>query len=682
MHKLCFILIIVIAISGCTTQPAPKQPETNKKVIPASDMEKIISQLKAKHGESSSFRIERGVEQTANLWRESDGNAQDFAKFCQSQFISGDSAVESLFRKLERSFEIFSGHYHRMDVQLKEPIQLTGPEPDPVDMLLGSYDASAHLDNDLFSNKIAFITALNFPVYTLKEKTEKGAGWSRKEWAYARMGDRFTSRVPAEIVQNISKTLTTADAYISDYNIYLGRLIDENGKTFFPENMKLITHWGLRDELKSDYAVENGLKKQQMIYQVMKRIIDQSIPQQVINNREYAWDPAKNKIFKEGKEEVVSPEPDKRYAVLLDNFRALKAKDSYSLNGMTTIDRAFEENMEIPREDVERLFTDFVSSPMVKEVAALISKRLGRPLQPFDIWYNGFKASGTLQEDKLTLLTSAKYPSADAVRKDIPVILDKLGWSPAESRRISSLITVDAARGSGHAWGAAMKNDLAHLRTRIVPGGMDYKGYNIAVHELGHCVEQTITMNDVDYYMLNGVPNTAFTEAIAFLFQKRDLELLGIKNTDPQKENLEALDNFWACYEIMGVSLVDIQVWKWLYSHPESTPAQLKEAVVAIAKEIWNKYYGGILGGSDEPLLAIYSHMIDNPLYLSNYPVGHLIDFQIEQFVADKKMADEVGKMLVQGRIIPQLWMKGAVGREISIVPSIEAAGKALEKLQ
>jgi hypothetical protein len=681
MRNICLILMIVMAMSGCTTQPSQKQTETNLKVIPVSDIEKVIGQLKVKHGESSGFRIESGVRQAANLWRESDGNVKEFEKFCLDYFISGDSAMENLFKKLERSFEIFNGHFHRMDVQLKEPIQLTGPDPDPADMLLGSYDASAHLDDDLFANKIAFMAALNFPAYTLKGKTEKGVVWNRREWAYARMGDRFTSRVPAEIIQKISQTLTAADAYISDYNIFMGRLIADDGKTLFPENMKLISHWGLRDELKSDYASGKGLQKQQMIYQVMKRIVDQSIPQQVINNGECIWDPAKNLIFKEGKEEVVIPEPDKRYAVLLANFQALKAKDSYTLHGMTYIDRAFEENMEIPREDVERLFTEFVSSPVVKEVAALISKRLGRPLQPFDIWYNGFKASGALQEDKLTLLTSAKYPSADAVRQNIPVILNKLGWSTAESGRIASLITVDAARGSGHAWGAAMRNDLAHLRTRIGSDGMDYKGYNIAVHELGHCVEQTITMNDVDFYMLNGVPNTAFTEAIAFLFQKRDLELLGIINNDPQKENLLALDNFWSCYEIMGVSLVDIQVWKWLYSHPDATPAQLKEAVLEAARGIWNKYYGDILGSNDEPLLAIYSHMIDNPLYLSNYPVGHLIDFQIEQFVADKEMADEVVKMLRQGRIIPQLWMKGAVGKEISIVPSLEAAGKALEKL-
>ncbi|MCK7529630.1 MAG: hypothetical protein MZV63_00490 [Marinilabiliales bacterium] len=54
----------------------------------------------------------------------------------------------------------------------------------------------------------------------------------------------------------------------------------------------------------------------------------------------------------------------------------------------------------------------------------------------------------------------------------------------------------------------AMKGAVSHLRTRISDKGMDYKGYNIAVHEFGHNVEQTISLYDVDYYMLSGVPNT------------------------------------------------------------------------------------------------------------------------------------------------------------------------------
>jgi hypothetical protein len=672
----------LIAVSGCSEKQGAVTGGPVKAFIEQTAVEKVIKMLSDSLGEAPKFRIERGVQQVANLWRESDGTVNDFEDFCLGNFVAEEAALENLYRKLERNFEIFNGYFHKMDVLLKEPIQLEGPEIEPVDMMFGSYNAAAHLTDDFFNNKIAFLTALNFPFYSLKEKTENGSGWSRLEWAYARMGDRFTSRVPAEIIQQASKTLTEADAYISDYNIYMGRLVNDKGENLFPEGMKLITHWGLRDELKSNYAGEKGLEKQRMIYDVMKRIIDQSIPQQVINKDECTWNPADNKLFKDGAEVQGNPEPDKRYEVLLGNFHVMKAIDAYNPNFPTYISRAFEEYMEIPQEDVERLFIEFVSSPQVKEVAAFISQRLGRPLEPFDIWYNGFKSRGGIPEEQLTAITSKKYPDPKAFQADLPNILVKLGWPREKALQITSLISVDPSRGAGHAWGAEMRNDIARLRTRIGAGGMDYKGYNIAVHEFGHNVEQTVTMNDVDYYMLQGVPNTAFTEAVAFLFQKRDLELLGMPNADPNKDHMMALDNFWASYEIMGVSLVDMKVWKWMYDNPAATPAELKEAVISAAKEVWNNYYAGILGGKDEPILAIYSHMIDNPLYLSNYPMCHLIDFQIEQQVKGKNLADEFNRMYTQGRLVPQVWMKGAVGQEISIKPTMNAAAEALKALK
>jgi hypothetical protein len=80
---------------------------------------------------------------------------------------------------------------------------------------------------------------------------------------------------------------------------------------------------------------------------------------------------------------------------------------------------------------------------------------------------------------------------------------------------------------------ASMRQMPSHLRTRIAADGMDYKGYNIAIHELGHNVEQTISQHMVDNRFINGIPNTAFTEALAFMFQKRDLRLLGIRQGGP-----------------------------------------------------------------------------------------------------------------------------------------------------
>ena len=672
--------LFIFGLFSCKSNTSGTENMKEKRFISEKSVSEVTKSLLDSIGETQRIRIERGVKQVAQLWQQTDGTNEDFTTFCMENFIADSVQLDVLYKRLEKNFETLSGYFNEIDVTLKEPIQLVGFEESPVDMLFGGYDVRAHMDDDFYANKIAFVTTLNFPFYSLDEKTKLGDTWTRKQWAYARMGDRFTSRIPAQVQQHLSQTLTNADSYISNYNIYMGQLVDAKGEKLFPADMKLITHWGLRDELKSDYADKvNGLKKQQLIYEVMKRIIDQSIPSEVINNGKYTWNPVENKIFDSGKELPSKPENDVRYEVLLQNFKANRQIDAYSPNFPTALSRNFDAAMEIPQKDVENLFKSLLSSQQVKEVAAYIKSRLGRDLQPFDIWYNGFKAKGEISEDELTKITSAKYPTPLAVEKDLPNILIKLGWKSEKARQIASLVQVDASLGAGHAWGAVLRGQKARLRTRIGENGMDYKGYNIAVHEFGHNTEQTITLNDVDYWMLNGVPNNAFTEAVAFMFQKRDLELLGIKNANPDAEAFLALDNFWASYEIMGVALVDIAVWEWMYANPNATPAQLKDAVITEAKKVWNEYYAGILGGKDEPILGIYSHMIDYPLYLSYYPIGHLIDFQVEKQMKGKNMADEMQRMYTQGRIVPQIWMKNGVGQAISVEPTLKAVDEALK---
>jgi hypothetical protein len=99
------------------------------------------------------------------------------------------------------------------------------------------------------------------------------------------------------------------------------------------------------------------------------------------------------------------------------------------------------------------------------------------------------------------------------------------------------------------------------------------------------------------------VPNTAFTEAFAFVFQDRDLELLGLGGKqDKEAQALKALDTFWSTYEIAGVALVDMRVWRWMYAHPQADANQLAEATQAIAREVWNQYYAQALGTKDAPL--------------------------------------------------------------------------------
>ncbi|MBO4621183.1 MAG: hypothetical protein J5635_00770 [Paludibacteraceae bacterium] len=619
-------------------------------------------------------RTERGISQAHALWRAEDGTEDDFQAFVQEHLATTDSARDALFESLSRLMENLNQSSDLLTVELLKPTQLTNAgEPTDIDWIMSGYNPSAHLSDDLFRNKVAFVTILNFPFYTLEEKNTLGKNWTRRQWAEARLGDIFTSRVPADVQANLAQAYANAENYIADYNICMDRLRTEDGRQLFPDGMLLLSHWNLRDELKADYSepltdLDGHLlnEKQEMIYQVMQRIVRQDIPLEVINNAQATWYPYSNRVENAG----ALPENDRRYQRILDIFHAMQQQDRYCPNMPTAIIRNFEGDIEMPAAEVDSLFRVLLASPQVRTVADEIRARLGRELRPYDIWYDGFKARSSMNENLLTAQTRQLYPTPEAYCRQIPTMLQKLGFQPDKATEIAGHIVVEPARGSGHAWPCLGHNEPARLRTRISPAGMDYKGYNIAVHEMGHNVEEVVSLYLMDYYMLHGIPNTGFTEASAFLFQHRDLQLLGYGR---QEQNRDAvLDAFWGMYEIMGVSLVDMQMWQWLYAHPKATAAQLRDATLAIAADVWNAYFEPVLGEKDCILLAIYSHMVNSPMYLPNYPIGHIVQFQLEEAfsgLSDAEWAAEYERCYRLGRLTPDEWMRHAVNGQLSVEP-------------
>lgn len=625
--------------------------------------------------------MDKGVRQAAQLWRAEDGTAEDFVALMTEQYMGQAADRHQLFEKLQTAFEILGGTANSALTQLSFPVILDGPEPTAIDYIFGAYSPSSHFSDDMFQNKVAFITVLNFPNYTLSEKNELGKKWSRQEWAYARMGDIFTTRIPASLMQEASQVYSDSENYIASYNIMMGHLLTEEGERLFPEDMVLLSHWNLRDEIKSNYAdVPHALAKQQIIYKVMERIACQDIPAAVVNNPAYDWMPYSNRVFKEGKEVTLAPEGAVRYAHILNTFHLEEKLDPYSPQLPTGILRNFEGGMEVSAQEIEALFVNLISAPQVKRVAALIKERLGRDLTPYDIWYDGFKSRTSLPEEALTAQTRKMYPTPEAFHADMPRMLQKLGFSKEKAQYLADRIVVEGARGSGHAAGAVSRTEPSRLRTRIGQQGMDYKGYNIAVHEFGHNVEQTLSLYDMDYYTLNGVPNTAFTEALAFVFQKRDLKLLGYPQ---QVDDNATLDIFWGAYEIMGVALVDMYTWRWLYENPTATAEQLRDNVLRIAREVWNTYYEPVLGTHDAPILAIYSHMVNSPMYLPNYPFGHIIEYQLESYFAtlpsDQAFAQAIQRIFTLGTLTPQIWMEQAVGSPVSTDPILAAIDRIVK---
>ena len=655
-------------------------------------MLRLQAELLAKYGEGQKARIRTGLHQVVEFWRPEDGDAAAFEAFARTNFAGDQASLDTMFDRYQRLLEQLDGHMHEIAREFTTQQDLDRGPIRPYDEIFGGYDPSAHVIDDFFQNKLAFIALLNFPLTTLEERINLGPKWTRRQWAEARLAERFSKRIPANVNLAIAQAGSDAANYIASYNIWMYHVLDDKGQRLFPPKMRLLSHWNLRDEIKSDYAdQQNGLAKQRVIQQVMERIVTQSIPQSVVDNPLADWNPFTNEVKPAAKQDseapaksleiTNAPEPDTRYATLLKTYRASRMADPYSPTAPTLIDRRFDEDREIPEDRLKAMLEQVLTSPLVPQVAKLIETRLGRPLEPFDVWYAGFRPGSKYSEEELDAAVAKKYPTPEAYQKDIPNLLVKLGFSPERARYVADHIVVDPARGSGHAMGSQMRSEKSHLRTRVEKTGMNYKGFNIAVHEMGHNVEQTFSLNDVDYTLLQGVPNTAFTEALAFVFQAQDLKLLGLSSPDPKSDAMKTLNDFWGTYEIAGVALVDMAVWHWMYDHPEATPEQLRDATLQIAKDTWNRYYAPVFNKKDVVLLAIYSHMIDSFLYLPDYPIGHLIAFQIE---AQMKKAGSIGpefeRMAKMGRVTPDLWMENATGKPVSADALLAATAEALNQ--
>jgi len=663
------------ALLGAVAVPAATIPMT--KSIEA------IDRMMTRYGEANAARIRLGVEQVAGRWWTSDGDADAFVAFCEESFITDPAELSATFARLEAVLEQVDGHLHEVRREVTTPLDLdTGPVS-RVDRMLGDLNLGAHVDEDLYGTRVAFLALLNFPVPTLAQRLKDGPAWDRETWARSRLMDRFALRVPASVSQAASRALTAADQYVSGYNIDMDRLVTAAGARPFPEGLRLISHWGLRDELKSHYGEADGLAMQRMIQRVMERIVRQEIPALVIDNHDVTWCPDSNEVRPVGGDVPLTPgatprEGDTRYATVLDVFRASRQADPYCPTAPTVIARSFDLDRQIPEKEAEALLVSVLASDEVKQTAALIARRLGRPLEPFDIWYAGFHAQGRPPEAELDRIVAERFPTPAAFQDALPATLRGFGFSSEKAAFLADRIVIDAARGSGHAMGAVRREDKAHLRTRVAARGMDYKGYNIALHELGHNLEQVFSLNGIDHWALSGVPAAAFTEAFAMVCQQRDMELLGVANPAGAAGDEQALSELWATYEIGGVALVDSRTWHWLYDHPNASPAQLREAVLAAARDVWKQYYAPVLGVSESDILAIYSHMISYPLYLVDYPLGHIIAFQIAARLHTGDFGAEFERMARQGRLTPDAWMRGAVGGPISTLPLLDAARAAL----
>ena len=668
------------AASGVPRSASP----AHRAFLPESAVDAAVAALVAAHGPAHADAVRRGVRQVAERWWGEDGDAAAFAAFCERNYLADEPARVRAFARLSDALEQIDGLLHELHRELRRPMDTdTGPL-EAVDLLFADTDLFAHVEPDLFRTKIAFFALLNYPVHRLEERLREGAAWSREGWARSCLMDRFAVRAPAELSQEVTRALNAAEVYISEYDILMDHVLTKDGRRPFPEGLRLITHWGLRDELKANYAAgEEGLEKQRIIQRIMERIERQEIPLAVRANPDVLWCPETNEVRPVNGAApgagLAAREPDTRYERLLDVFHAVRALDPYAPTAPTFIQRRFDLGRQMTERDVEALLVSVLEAPEVGRLARRVAERLGRPLEPFDIWYSGYLPRAALREEELDAAVQARFANVQAFQAALPDVLRSLGFGAERAAWLAERILVDPARGAGHAMGAQRREDKAHLRTRVPAEGMNYQGYNVAMHELGHNVEQVFSLNGIDHWALNGVPNTAFTEAFAFTFQGRDLAVLGLGGGGVDALHHEALHNLWLTIEIAGVSLLDMRLWNWLYAHPRATPPEARDATLAAARDVWNRWFAPHYGVRDVDLFAIYSHLVNSALYLPDYAIGHIVAFQLADRLRKAPFGEEVERLTRLGRLTPDAWMRAAVDGPVSAAPTLDAARAALD---
>jgi hypothetical protein len=528
----------------------------------------LQAELTARYGPGQRPRIQRGLAQIARFWQPQDGGAGRFEQLVRDQFAGDPASLEALFQRLSLVLASLDGGLGEISREFATP---EGPGPRlPVEILLGGLDPAAHFSEDAYASQLAFAVLLNFPLATLAERTRDGGAWTRRQWAEARLAERFARRVPAGVWRAATAARTAAERSLADGCIRPDRLVIRGRRLFPPGSPPCRVD--PRNELQAQYACgKEAVPRQRALQKVLERIVAQDLPPGATGNGGVDWDP-----FSAPGDPAAGPGP--RYHRLLGNFQAARMLDPHAPLAPTQIARSLEEGCQVPEARLRSLLETVCGSPLAARAGRLIQARLGRKLEPFDLWYDGFRPGAWAAAD-LEALVLQPCPGA---REDLAAVLQRL--------------------------------------CRPQPG--------------------------------------------------------------PQGEARDALSAFWSTWADCGAALVDLEVWHWLYAHPEADAAELRTAVLASARSLWNHVYAPVLGGRDCLLLASGRHLIDQSLGLPAQSLGHLMAFQVlRQAAASGSPGETFARCASLGRMPPDLWLERATGSPLGTAPLLEAAAQAVAVL-
>jgi len=605
-------LILLAAAGPALAQPLPWA---------ASSMGLLQAELTARFGLDQRIRIQRGLAQTARFWQSGDGGAGAFETFVREQFAGTPAALDALSTRLEPVLAAQAEQLEDLRGRFGDP-GAAGWEPRlPVDPVLAGAAPGAHVAEDGFDGKLAFVILLNFPLTGLEERVVNGEDWTARQWAEAWLAAPFARRAPAAALQALAKAQAEAARTLAGQRIPLEHLL-AGRRRLFPPGSGSPAVADLPEAIRAQYAAgPAGLARQRALQRVLERIAGQTVPPAVSAPPGADWDPG----AAPGPAEAPAPGA----PLLLALFQAARALDPSSPAEPTHLARSFREGRQLPEARVRTLLEAVAGSPLVARTAALISQRLGRKLEPFDLWYDGFRAGPAASPPK---------------RRAWPGRLEPLGFAPG---------TVAWLAGAGPG---------PEPRTE------------------GRWLVQRLARRDAGHPLLAGVPGPAFAEALARVFQARSLDL--DREPGPGAAASAVLEAFWSIYRSAGPALLDAALWHWLYEHPEATAEDLRTAFAGLARELWNRLYAPILGQKDCLLLAADPRLVDGLLSLPDEPLSQLIAFQLEQqLLRAGSFGVEFERMARLGRLTPDLWLRRATGAPLGPEALLAAVPDALKAL-
>ncbi len=654
---------------------------TTTGLLPTEQLDAAVQALVDEHGATASERARRGVDQCARHWTEADGDGEAFRTFCLDHFAATEDQQAMLLDRLEIATEQIRGHLYEMRRNLRRWTDLVGEALPKTDALLATFDPAPDLVEQFYDQKLAFVALLNLERSTLDEMLGQGGSWDAARWAEARIVGSFGPRIPKDVADLARELHFKSYNWVSNFHIPVGTMVDANGRRWFEADRSLLAHWLVREEIKAGYNDPDGLHKQRALAWVMSRYIDGSLPRSIMDRDSTGdWDPAANTIDGDAAGPAIDLE---RYDHWMDNVTVARAYDAHHQDHPTAIARKFELEREIPENEVEDLLVAILGAPVRADLASLLSERLGRPLEAHDIYFDDLFE--TRDADEMNAVVADLCRDEHEFQARLPEILRGLGWPDEDADFLGSRVRVEIARGSGHAMRPQLAEYGAWLRTNRLKDQLGWDGFDTGMHELGHNLEQLCSTYFVARPALRGVPNTACTEAFAFLYQSLAKRVLGIEDESAAERAFheETVASMLMTCQIAGPSLVELRTWREIYELGDACDAEaVRTALLRNAKEVWAEFFQDQFGDDPYHILGAYQHMLGHPLYLADYAIGRTISHQIRSHMRGRDLAAETRRICSIGSVTPDAWMREAVGGPLSATPLVTDTATALEAIR